>query len=102
MEKLFEYTESNDIFGSLIQGTNIRWCRNNVLKYFKSNGKYWPFFNQVSASHLFVKKNLKTTLFIKKWKNLSINRPDLILDVPTEELKNESRFLKKIVMIKVY
>lgn len=94
-KKLFEYTESNDIFGSLIQGTNIRWCRNNVLKYFKSNGKYWPFFNQVSASHLFVKKNLKTTLFVKKWKNLSINRPDLILDVPTEELKNESRFFKE-------
>lgn len=93
--KLFEYIESNDIVGSLIQGTNIRWCRNNVLEYFKSNGKYWPFFNQVSASHLFVKKNLKTSLFINKWKNLSINRPDLLLDVSKVEIKNESRFFKE-------
>ena len=90
--KLFKDIESNDIVGSLIQGTNIKWCRNNVLKYFKLNGKYWPFFNQVSASHLFVKKNLKTSLFIKKWKNLSINRPDLLLDVPPNEITNESRF----------
>ena len=93
--KLFDYTESSDIVGSLIQATNIRWCRNNVLKYFISNGNFWPLFNQVSASHLFLKKNSKTSLFIKKWKNLSITRPDLLLDVPHNEIKNESIFFKE-------
>lgn len=90
--KLFNNIESNDIVASLIQATNIRWCRNNVLKYFMSNGKYWPFFNQVSASHLFVRKNSKTSGFINKWKNLSISRPDLLLDVPPDEITNESKF----------
>ena len=90
--KFFKDIESNDIVGSLIQGTNIEWCRNNVLKYFELNGKYWPLFNQVTASHLFVKKNLKTVLFIKEWKDLSMNRPDLLLDVPSNEITNESRY----------
>ena len=93
--KLFDNIEDNDIVASLIQTINIKWCRNNVLKYFRSNGNYWPFFNQVSASHLFLKKNSKTSLFINKWKNLSITRPDLLLDVPQNEIKNESIFFKE-------
>ena len=93
--KLFKDIDFNDIVGSLVQSSNIKWSRNNVLKYFISNGKYWPFFNQVTASHLFVRKNPRTSLFIKKWKNLSITRPDLLLDVPHNEIKNESIFFKE-------
>ena len=66
-----------------------------MLKYFISNGNCWPFFSHVSASHLFIKKNSKTSLFIKKWKKLSITRPDLLLDVPQNEIKNESIFFKE-------
>lgn len=88
--KLLDYAQSNDIVGSLIQTTNRKWCRNNVMKYFISNGKFWPLFNHVTASHLFLKKNSKTSLFIENWKNLAIARPDLLLDVVYTEIKNES------------
>jgi hypothetical protein len=93
--KIFDTINHYDIVGSLIQTANIKWCRNSILEYFKTNGDYWRFNAHVTASHLFIRKTLSTSLFIQEWKKLVITRPDLLLDVSQYEIKKESIFFKE-------
>ena len=92
-QKLWQIVESNDITCSLIQTTNKKWNRKSIFEYFNTNGAYWGEFNQVSASHIFIKKSKATMDLIFKWRELCLYRPDLLLDVPLNLIHLESEKL---------
>lgn len=91
--KVWRIVESHEVTCSLIQATNKKWNRRNIFEHFQLNGAYWKEFNQVSASHIFIKKNERTMRLISEWKKLCLYRSDLILDVPENLLHLEAKSL---------
>jgi hypothetical protein len=92
-QKWFQILEKYSMIGFLIHQKNEAYCRNNVINYFSGLGKYFGKLYMVSATTTTIKKTNQTIKLISEWKDLMINCPDLVLDVPPEERYLESKKL---------
>jgi hypothetical protein len=83
--KWFNVLNTHDIIALLIHQRNENYCRKNVLDYFKTNPGNWEKAYMASATTITAKKNERALHFFEAWKNIMLNHPELVLDVPNEE-----------------
>lgn len=91
----WKHLESHDIIAQRIYQRTDRWTRKNILEYFNlSNAKYWTKCYQYQAT-IILKATPFTRMFIREWRTLMIQHPEMVKDVTPEEKKHESSKLKE-------
>ena len=91
----WNHLESHDIIAQRIYQRTDRWTRKNILEYFNlSNAKYWTKCYQYQAT-IILKATPFTRMFIREWRTLMIQHPEMVKDVTPEEKKHESSKLKE-------
>jgi hypothetical protein len=71
------------------------YTRKNVLEHFAGIGKNWKRRYQVSATFFLLKKNKQTISLIREWKQTMVQFPELVVDVPKDQMHEESpRFIE--------
>lgn len=76
--------EHHDIIAQRIYQQTDHWTRKETLDFFKTNGKKWLRCFQYQATPIF-KITPFARMFVKEWRDLMINHPELAMDVVEEE-----------------
>lgn len=73
-------------------GTMEQFCRKNLLDYYDGN-KWLKYYYQIQGGLCIVNK--RSIPVIKEWFEIMYQHPDMIVDVPIEERKNESKHFRE-------
>jgi hypothetical protein len=76
--------ENHDIIAQRIYQRTDNWTRKETLDYFKENGKNWALCYQYQATIIIIISEF-TKRFVREWRNIMINHPELAMDVTEEE-----------------
>ncbi|SDX93024.1 hypothetical protein SAMN05444411_11220 [Lutibacter oricola] len=93
---LFSKLENHDMVLFNIPNKVINWTKKSVLDFFEVfkngnlNRKYL-----VAGGILFLKKNKESINFLKKWKNIMVNYPELLYDVREEEFNEQIKSFRE-------
>lgn len=83
-EKLKNY----DIIAQKIFQRTDKWTRKELLDFFEGNGSEWKKCFQYQAT-IVLKISDFTRCFVKEWRDIMIQHPNLIMDVSPKELANQ-------------
>lgn len=86
--KIWNTLKHYDIIAQRIFQKNISWTRKEIIDYFRCNGKYWLYNFQYQAT-IILKVTEFTRDFIKEWRDIMIEHPEFVMDVPKQKIKEQ-------------
>jgi len=87
-KKYWKKLESYDIIAQRIFQKNLQWTRREIVDFFKNNGNSWLSQYQYQAT-IILKVTEFTKQFVKEWRDLMIEYPEFVMDVPKEKLSEQ-------------
>lgn len=87
--RYFKDLETCDIRAIKIFQKNYKWIRKETIDYFESNPDGWLNEYQVCAT-LAIKVSQFTRHFFNEWRELMINHPEFVMDVPENMMKSQN------------
>lgn len=83
--------ENHDIIAQRIYQRTDKWTRRNIIDYFSASiPRKWEKCYQHLATVIILKVSPLTRFFVKEWRNLMIEHPEMVEDVIVKEKSYES------------
>lgn len=94
-KKYWRLLEGKSLIVQRIYQLNEKWTRRTIVEGFADNPEGWLKKCQFMCGVVFAKKTQDTIDFLREWRAYMIQRPDMVADVPPENLSAESnRFIE--------
>lgn len=87
--------DSHDIIPQLIFKYNKEWCRKEIFETIPVKNPNWFNQYQFCATVVILKKTEFTLSFIKEWRNIMINNPELVMDVDKDMIFKQHKCFKE-------
>ncbi len=87
--------EQHDIVAQRLYQQTGHWTRRELMERFSSNGPMWHKLYQHMATALILKVTPFTIAFVREWRDLMIQHPELAYDVPHSEIASQQKGFKE-------
>lgn len=84
--KIWKLLSNYDIISQRIYQQTSHWTRREIVDYFSENGFAWLRQDQYLATSVLLKVSDFTRSFVSEWRQLMIEHPEFVMDVPIEKL----------------
>ncbi len=87
----FGLLKKHDAVTFLLSTTNEQYTRRNVLDHYAATNRCLGKQYQVSSTFFLLKKTPNTVKLVSEWQEMMLGWPNMVLDVPTTEIRAERR-----------